>query len=173
MGLQSQNTVPCFVFSKENEKSSSSPGPLWEASQAWGRTSLASCRGQSRPIICSVRAGRAITAQHNSRSSEVGIFIRSHSLQRRHLLNWSTLGLKGKPCGLCSVLCATAKVGPGTYSFSGSSEVGSQGSKLSSVITALVCLLAGQSLGSMSPISHLCTSGSTSTSYFTPLHLQS
>lgn len=37
------------------------------------------------------------------------------------------------------------------------------GSKLSSVITAFVCVLAGQSLGNVFPICHRCTSGVTST----------
>lgn len=37
------------------------------------------------------------------------------------------------------------------------------GSKLSSVITAFVCELAGQSLGNVFPICHSCTSGVTST----------
>lgn len=37
------------------------------------------------------------------------------------------------------------------------------GSKLSSVITAFVCALAGQSLGNVFPSCHSCTSGVTST----------
>lgn len=61
-------------------------------------------------------------------------------------------------------LCPTAKAGTGTGSFSGSTVAGGRGSKLSSVITALVCLLAGQKSGHrLSRLSHFCTSGSIST----------
>lgn len=101
---------------------------------------MTSCRGWSRAIICC--KSNICPAQQQEFESHI---YKGAPSQR------STLGL-AEGNGVVSDQPVSHKAGTRTCSFSSSSAVGI-GSKLSSVITAFECLLAEQSLGSVSPVS--------------------